>query len=941
MIVLQEPIWLLLLVPLAVILFLWPLPTRALRVCRAIVCVFIVLALCHPALRLPDRAGTVVVVADRSDSMPPGALGAQKETINLLQKSMGPRDQLAVVAFGFEAMIERPPQRGEFPGFSANVGADASSLHNALMSALGLLSPNSPGRILILSDGHWTGQDPALAAARAANRGIALDYRLMARPQAAEIWVHQFVAPLSVGPHEAFFLNAWVRSPINQDAQYQLFRGNQLIAAGAKTLGAGLTRLMFRDRAGDSGLLPYRLAITSQEPDPCAENNQARLLVSVKTSRPMLCVAESGYASGLARLLNASGLSIVSKTPTECDWTLEGLSQYSAVLLENITANHLGGIGLETLAAWIEQAGAGLMMTGGRKSYGPGGYFKSPLERVLPVSMEMRQEHRKSRIAIVVTLDRSGSMAIPVDQGRTKMDLANLGATQVLDLLMPADELGVIAVDSSAHTIVDLNTADKVSGQRSKILAIDSRGGGIFIFEALSAAARMLMNAHAENKHIILFADAADSEEPGRYQELLEQCRRAGITVSVVGLGTVADTDAPLLEDIARLGEGNCFFTSSPHEIPRLFAQDTFTVARSSFIEEATPWKTTAGITTLGGQASWQPPTIGGYNLCYLRPGATVAATTTDEYQAPVVSSWQAGSGRVLCFTGEADGQFSGALAQWPQAGEFYSSLARWTLGKPSTLPENMLLSHEIREGACRVELHLDPERAYDPFAQTPVIDVLHGVAGESPLRNTYAMRWISADTLETVVPIRGRETALPIVRIDKEQPITLDPVCAPYSPEFRPDLSNRGHSTLKQLARISGGEERTDLSRIWRSLPVKRRQVSVTPWFVLASLVLFLLEIFERRTGLASRLISRIPSPALLRRPVRFRPVLPSQSSVNTAETPVPPSPVPAATIPSAPSMDSPAAPTAPSPPAPEALAPNNLEAMRRARQRAQDRRR
>jgi len=81
----------------------------------------------------------------------------------------------------------------------------------------------------------------------------------------------------------------------------------------------------------------------------------------------------------------------------------------------------------------VRETGAGLMLTGGRSSYGPGGYYKSPLEPILPVSMELRQEHRKLALAIVVALDRSGSMAVPIGGGRTKMDLANLGTVQVLD----------------------------------------------------------------------------------------------------------------------------------------------------------------------------------------------------------------------------------------------------------------------------------------------------------------------------------------------------------------------------------------------------------------------------------------------------------------------------------------------------------------------------
>ena len=93
------------------------------------------------------------------------------------------------------------------------------------------------------------------------------------------------------------------------------------------------------------------------------------------------------------------------------------LAGFAAVLLENVPADGIGTPGMETLAAWVRDGGAGLMMTGGKKAYGPGGYFKSPLESVLPVSMELRREHRKLALAIVVALDRSGSMAVPVAGG--------------------------------------------------------------------------------------------------------------------------------------------------------------------------------------------------------------------------------------------------------------------------------------------------------------------------------------------------------------------------------------------------------------------------------------------------------------------------------------------------------------------------------------------
>ena len=236
MFTLFQPVWLLLLVPLAAAWFLWPLPNRGLCVLRAGIFVLVVLALAQFAIRLPDRAGTVVVVADRSESMPKNADASEKEIIDLLHKSMGPRDQLGVVAFGREAIVEQSPQRGEFGGFAAQVGGDHSSLNDALESALALIPPDGGGRILVLSDGKWTDKDPAAAAARAAGRGVAIDYRLLARPQVNDLAIQIFLTPESVLSGQAFVLNAWVQSPGEQEIQYQLRRGDTIIASGKKSV---------------------------------------------------------------------------------------------------------------------------------------------------------------------------------------------------------------------------------------------------------------------------------------------------------------------------------------------------------------------------------------------------------------------------------------------------------------------------------------------------------------------------------------------------------------------------------------------------------------------------------------------------------------------------------------------------------------------------------
>ncbi len=987
-----QPVWLLLLIPLAAAWFAWPLPNRGLKILRAVIFALVALALAQLALKLPDRAGTVIVVADRSDSMPQNSDKDEKEVVTLLHKAMGPRDQLGVVAFGQDAVVEQSPQRAEFGGFTAQVGADHSSLNDAIETALSLIPPDGGGRILVLSDGKWTGKDPAAAAARAAGRGVAVDYRLIARPQINDLAIQSFLTPQSVQPGQAFVLSAWIQSPSDQEIQYQLKRGDgEIIASGKKPVSAGLTRLMFRDRAGKAGVNEYTLHVNSgagfqpassektnetrrlearatADNDPIPENNTARALVGIEGSKPILVVSPAGENSGLVKLLRGGLIDVVGKVPQQCNWSLEELSQFSAVILENVPAGQIGMSGMETLASWVEETGSGLAMTGGQKSYGPGGYFKSPLERIMPVSMEMRREHRKLSVAVVVALDRSGSMSMPAGGGRIKMDLADLGTVQVLDLLSPMDEIGVFAVDTVPHEIVPLDTVEKNRAYRSKILSIGSEGGGIYIYEALVASANMIQGAKAQTKHIILFSDAADAEQSAHYEEITGKLFDAGITVSVVGLGTEHDCDANMLKDLARRGGGECYFSNDPDEIPRIFAQDTFTIARSTFIDQPTPFGFTAGYSLLGSQPVSAPPSLGGYNLCYIRPTANLAAVTEDEYKAPVVASWNAGNGRVLCYLGEADGKYSGDFAQWKQAGEFYSTLARWVAGKHQPLPDDMLLTQEIRDGACFVQLHLDPERKSDPFSALPRVKVLHGLPGAAPAKKTVALQWENADLLEAAIPISGRETVLNTVEIsgagfqpassvgsaDKESrglearattAVTLPAACLPYSPEFAPDQPGRGAATLAQIAATTGGQDRVEIPKIWNELPVKSRYVELAPWLLVAATILFLLEVLERRTGWVTRFVGRGILPVSAeeknvaaeeaethRRDARVTMPWLVRKRARTTTTPVVEKTKPTAQVPVA---------SAEPKPAPEKTASTEsaIDALRQARERAQRR--
>jgi Mg-chelatase subunit ChlD len=860
-----QPEWLLLLFPLWIFGQSRKMPTGPQRWLRGALLLALLLGLAGVAIEWESSAGMIVVVADRSRSMPAGSDDAVKELVKLMQRQQNEQQRLAVVPFGEQAgaVLLRPGET--FPGFTDVMPGHGSDLAGGLERALSLVPQNTPARILIVSDGQWTGRSPVAEAYQAATRRISMDYRHQQRVLAGDLAVARVSPPVSVAPREEFILTAWIHSPVAQKVEFEFVRGDQVREKGAREVEAGLTRVVFRDRALTPGTLSYEVRVLGTVKDPVPENNRARCLIPCVGPKQVRLVS-GAKESRFAELLAKTGLDLVVAPAKGSDWSVEALNDCSTVILENLPADHIGPHGMRNLAAWVRELGGGLVVTGGKRSFGAGGYYKSPLEPVLPVSMELRSEHRKLSLAIVVVLDRSGSMAMPVAGGKKKIDLANMATVQVLDLLNPMDEFGTIAVDSSAHTVLNLCSVDEAKARRNEILRIESMGGGIFVYEALAAAFNMLLKAKAQNRHIVLFADAADAEQPGEFRSLLNHCLDQNITVSVIGLGRENDSDAELLREVARRGRGQVYFSEDAHDLPRLFAQDTFVVARSTFIEGPAKVHATPGMMALLGTGYAFPLPIGGYNLCYLRNGAFLGAEAEDEFKGPLVAAWNAGLGKTACYLGEADGAFTGGIAQWDQLGAFFSSLVRWTGADEGALGSTAMATQKVENGLCTIELHLDPDRENNPFSVMPVVSsIVEAGMQEQPARKT-EFSWKNADTLTAEIPLSGDEVLFHALKVGGKR-VSLPPTCLPYSPEFTPAPVAEGRLALESLARISGGKERISPAEIWRDIPAHRQMVDISAGFFVLALLLLLLEVAERRlravSGLKWPFGRRTPNPA------------------------------------------------------------------------------
>ncbi len=854
-----QPQLVLLVLPAALVWWNCRGPSRAGAVVRAIVLLLLVLAAAGPFARVGEPGRDLVVLFDRSRSMPGEAAARVREVLELARRERRRGDRLALVSFGAQAAIEAPPSDDlRWDGaFTREVDRDASNLAAAIELGVQLVAPSRPGALLLVSDGESNAGD-ALAAARAAlARGVRIDVLPLARAAGADVAIERLETPSESGVFEPYPIHAWVRSTRAREVEFELSRDGELLARGRRSLIAGSQRWSFRDLPLRAGVADVQLRLLDAD-DATPENDAARAVLRIHGQRPVLIVNQDGAEDTLSAALRQAAIPVEVAAPEHGRLERLALSGVRAVVLENVAAASLGGSALAALREFVRERGGGLLMTGGRASFGLGGFHRSPLDELLPVSLEMRQEARKLGVALAIVLDRSGSMGMEAAPGVPKMALANLGASTAIELLSPIDSSAVIAVDSGPHVVVPLTSVDDAAEISSRVRRISAGGGGIYCRTGLEAAVRELDQAAQRQRHIVLFADAADAEEQHGCIELIERLARAGVTLSVVALGSKSDSDAPFLVECAAAGGGACYFTLDPGELPRLFAQDTLTIARATFVDEPAACRPLADLVGLG-DASALPEgfaSFDGYNVTWLREGASAGALIENEHRSPGFAFWQHGLGRVAAFTGQVGGQYGASVVAWEGFGGFFVTLARWLAGQEAPSEVFASVRREGRDARVRIELDPSAASALDPARFALRMSGADGRAREIELER------VGDNSLEARVLLEREGVSLGTLSLGDGRVLELPPMSLPHSPEFEVGLDrDRGEVLLRAIASESGGLVAPSMGELWRGERDGRRWRVVSRELALAALLLVLVEIAARRLelwGLAASALNR-----------------------------------------------------------------------------------
>ena len=719
---------------------LTPAQRRACLLVRALLLACMILALAGVRLlRRGDDLGVLFLVDD-SASISPEARDAARRYVEDSLRHRRPRDQAGVLGFARQAAVwQAPAASSQLPArWPDTPPADraGTDIGRALDFAASVLPPGPARRVVLLSDGNDTASAGPQTAARLAAAGIEVDTVPLRNPEAPEVLVAGVDVPRGLRSGEPFDLRADVESNVATTARVNLYANQFLAGSLDLAVKPGRNDVRFPSLHAGDGFTTYEVEIIPAA-DTRLENNRAGATVSLNGKPRVLLVAgDETRAAPLAGALGEAQIDVEVRGARGLPTSLSELQRFDLFLLDDVSALQMTRDQMELYRTWVQQFGGGFVMIGGENSFGVGGYFRTPVEQMLPVRMEHDDRQETPSVALYVVLDCSGSMTAPVG-GTTKIGLADQGSVLAMNVLGSQDLFGLTAVDTRVNPVVPLGRIGAKSANEQKILSITAGGGGIYIYTGLLDALKVMRDAPAKIKHVILFSDADDAEEKtagempdgtpagagaagGTSFDLVSALLAARVSTSVVGLGTARDKDVAFLRLLAERGNGRFYLTDDATTLPQIFSTETMKVAQSSLVEEpfnpvpAGPSPLTAGI-------DWKacPPLLG-YNSTKVKPTAQVALAT--ELGEPLLASWRYGLGQAAAFTSDASARWAGEWLPWDGYGKFWAQVARGLLRKADQATFQIRPS-ELGDGS-RLRLDIDALTPEGGFRDGLPIDV-------------------------------------------------------------------------------------------------------------------------------------------------------------------------------------------------------------------------
>jgi Ca-activated chloride channel homolog len=710
--------------------------------------------------------------------------------------------------------------------FRDTVAGETTDIVRAVRLALNCGDVEEARSIYLFSDGNFTGNTWEEAWRIAASQDTPVQTITLDKPIPPEVAAADLIAPPSVRVNQGFSADLHVASTIATKAKAVLYKDGYASAEISLDLRAGdnlvkIPGLFFREK----GFHTIDVAIRAEQ-DTKVENNTVKSMVIVPGEARVLYVdADEAQQSYLKSALELEGMQVDARPAAGVPQSLAELLGYDAFILSNVPADRVSMRQMQLIKTYVQDFGGGFIMLGGENSFGLGGYFNTPIEEILPVKMPIQKDMLRPSLALMLVIDKSGSM------DGVKIQLAKRAAIATADAINPRDQIGVVGFDGQSRVVLELTAAGDRGTIMDSISMIEA-GGGTFLYPALEDAHERLTQSNARRKHVIVLSDG--QTQGFGYPEFGQMMAGDGITMSTVGIGEGADMQ--LMEAIANAAGGRAYFTNDFHTIPQIFTREALRASKSMLVERLVQPMVNEDDEAIAELDDELPP-LTGYVATTAKELAKVVIMS--DAGDPLLAKWRSGLGRTAAFTSETKPRWAEDWIRWPDFAKFWTQLVRSVAGQE--LDENMSIepTHELHHDA--VKLTIDVRDGSGNFITDRDIELsMHDSAASASaatkkLNVTREAPGLFSAIVPSITYGRNQQFAWQIgSRSESEKPAEASIVpfgfVYSFSPEFRTlgvneqtleQIRERGHSVTALNDVIVDLPQRTsiDLIRLWPAL--------------------------------------------------------------------------------------------------------------------------
>jgi uncharacterized membrane protein len=823
----------------------WPTrrPDRWALGARAASLAVLAWALTQPQVtRWLDRQN-VVFLLDMSDSITLAARESAYRVVARALTAMRQEDRAGLVTFARDPQLTEPlQQRPTFRRPEAPGDTRATNIGRAIQVALASLPQGEANRIVLLSDGRENVGRAIDAAQAAKDASVRIDYWPLTQTFPQEVVAEQLVLPTEVKFGEPFEAKVVVTAVKETAGRLSLYRNGAFLGSQVVHLNAGKNVLGYRQALEQPGAHVYQALIEAE--GGVIEENKRALGLTVVRGKPQVLLAdkEPEQAANLATALRTQHMDVKVVGPEGMPTTMAGLEPYDGLILSNVSALKLSKDQMSLIRDYVRDQGGGLIMIGGEESFGLGGYYRTPIEEALPVTMEVKQKVDIPSLAVMLVIDRSGSMAMGMKDNDkvNKMEAAKEAAHLVVDLLDERNEVGVLSFDTEFVWHVPLQPARDKAAIHREISAIKP-GGGTDGYPAVREAYRALFDSEALLKHVIFLTDG--QMQLSSFPALLSRMVKDKVTVTGVAIGS--DADAEFMMRIAKMGRGRFYFTEETTTVPRIFTLETQLSAKASLVEQPfRPVLTSPGHEAIQDIEWSKAPPLGGYVATTIKRTADQVLMTHQE--DPLLAAWRYGLGRSVAFTADAKAKWGVLWLRWRDYAKFWAQVVRWALR--AGVRRDTTVHVDRRDGQAVVTVEaIDPQGQFINF-----LDGQIGVVTPDKRQIAVELEQVAPGRYRGVFPAEQEGVYLGALAQRKDQQLLgsqLVGTVVPYAEEYR--ALGVDEAFLRELSELTGGRALTEPREVF-TVDRRRSRVPTELWPWLAGLVTLALvpEIALRRLG-------------------------------------------------------------------------------------------